>query len=329
MNVTIKDIAKVANVSYSTVSKALNNSSLVKPATKEKIINIANELGYQPNFAAQRLVSNQTNIIGLIWPTIDRVVLSSLVTEINEKIEKAHYSMILSVEPIPKSLETFKRFQVDGIIYFDESFEREVPEMDMPLVIYGVLHPHHNHSVIDPNHAKSMFLAVNYLKNLGHKRIAYIGDLNTEDPRQVNKFNGYLKAMNDLQLPLIKKFHIDTDGLNWNHGYDAVKKLFQSITLPTAIIAGSYDISEGILCRIKEEEMEVPNDISIVSYDNVPQMEKMDVPLTSVGVPLSYLAKKITNKIIEFIEHPDSPSASENILLQPIITERKSCRPLN
>lgn len=329
MNVTIKDIAKIANVSYSTVSKALNNSPLVKPTTKEKIMNIANELGYQPNFAAQRLVSNRTSIIGLIWPTIDRVVLSTLVTEINKKIEKTPYSMILSVEPIPKSLETFKRFQVDGVIYFDESFENEVPEMDLPLVIYGVQDSHHVHPVIDPNHAKSMFLAVNHLKNLGHKRIAYIGDLNTEDPRQVNKFKGYLKAMNDLQLPLNELDHIDTGGLNWNHGYDGVKRLFQSNTLSTAIISGSYDISEGILRRVKEEQMDVPNDISIVSYDNVPQMEKMEVPLTSVGVSLSYLAKKITNKIIEHIEYPDSPNAKENILLQPIITERDSCKPLN
>lgn len=329
MNVTIKDIAKIANVSYSTVSKALNNSPLVKPTTKEKIMTIANELGYQPNFAAQRLVSNRTNIIGLIWPTIDRVVLSTLVTEINKKIEKTSYSMILSVEPIPQSLETFKRFQVDGIIYFDESFEKIIPEMDSPLVIYGVQDPHHNHPVIDPNHAKSMFLAVNHLKSLGHKRIAYIGDLNTEDPRQVNKFNGYLKAMKDLKLPLNEQDHIDTGGLNWNHGYDGVKKLFQFNTLPTAIISGSYDISEGILRRVKEEKMDVPNDISIVSYDNVPQMEKMEVPLTSVGVSLSYLAKNITNKIIEHIEKPDSPNAKENILLQPIITERDSCKPLN
>src|SRR5699024_1096473 len=141
--------------------------------------------------------------------------------------------------------------------------------------------------VIVPNHAKSMFLAVNHLKSLGHKRIAYIGDLNTEDPRQVNKFNGYLKAMKDLQLPLNEQDHIDTGGLNWNHGYDGVKKLFKFNTLPTAIISGSYYISQGILRRVKEEKIYVPHDIPIVSYYNVPQMEKMEVPITSVGVSLS------------------------------------------
>src|SRR5699024_7639419 len=108
-----------------------------------------------------------------------------------------------------------------------------------------------------------------------------------------------------------------------------VKKLFQFNTLPTAIISGSYDISEGILRRGKEEKMDVPNDISIVSYDNVPQMEKMEVPLTSVGVYLSCIAKKITNKRIEHIETPDSVNLKETILIQTISTERDSCKPLH
>jgi len=123
LSVTIKNIAQIANVSYSTVSKALNNSPLVKNSTKERIISIANELGYQPNSAAQKLVSNKTFIIGLIWPTIERIALSTLVSEISNQINKTSNSIVLSVEPIQKSLRTFERFQVDGIIYFDESFK--------------------------------------------------------------------------------------------------------------------------------------------------------------------------------------------------------------
>src|SRR5690606_20639509 len=108
MSVTIKDIAKITGVSYSTVSKALNDSPLVKPSTKNRIHKVAREMGYEPNFAAQRLVSKQTKIIGLIWPTIERVVLSTLVMNISNEIRKTPYSMILSVEPIPASLDTFK-----------------------------------------------------------------------------------------------------------------------------------------------------------------------------------------------------------------------------
>ena len=138
MSVTIKDIAKIAGVSYSTVSKALNDSPLVKSETKERIVEIANEIGYEPNFAAQRLVSKQTKIIGLIWPTIERLVLSTLVTKISDEINKTPYSMILSVDQVQTSLETFKRFQVDGIILFEENVDVAVNPIATPLLSYGV-----------------------------------------------------------------------------------------------------------------------------------------------------------------------------------------------
>ena len=80
-------------------------------------------MGYEPNFAAQRLVSKQTKIIGLIWPTIERLVLSTLVTKISDEINKTPYSMILSVDTVQTSLDTFRRFQVDGIILFEENID--------------------------------------------------------------------------------------------------------------------------------------------------------------------------------------------------------------
>src|SRR5699024_8342631 len=138
MSVTIKDIAHFANVSYSTVSKALNDSPLVKEATKKKIIQIANDMGYKPNFAAQRLVSKQTKVIGLIWPTIERVVLSTLVSKISDEIRKTPYSMILSIERIEASIDTVKKFQVDGMILFEEHTDITVDAGTISLLSYGV-----------------------------------------------------------------------------------------------------------------------------------------------------------------------------------------------
>ena len=161
MNITIKDIAKVAGVSYSTVSKALNNSPLVKDNTKKRIVDIAKELGYEPNFAAQRLVSKQTKIIGLIWPTIERVVLSTLVTKISDEINKTPYSMILSVDPVQTSLDTFRRFQVDGIILFEENIDVSVDPNTIPLLSYGVAGKEvARYPIIDANHEQAMYEAV-------------------------------------------------------------------------------------------------------------------------------------------------------------------------
>src|SRR6185437_12937046 len=197
MNITIKDIAKVAQVSYSTVSKALNDSPLVKDETKNKIVKIAKELGYEPNFAAQRLVSKQTKIIGLIWPTIERVVLATLVTKISDEINKTPYSMILSVDPVQTAFDTFKRFQTDGIILFEENMDTPIDVHSIPFLSYGVAGKElPSYPIIDANHEQAMWEAVKYLFTLGHREIAYIGDFSPTDQMQIEKYKGFIKAMN-------------------------------------------------------------------------------------------------------------------------------------
>lgn len=328
MNVTIKDIAKIAGVSYSTVSKALNNSPLVKPATKKRIIEIAEEMGYEPNFAAQRLVSKQTQIIGLIWPTIERVVLSTLVTNISKEISKTPYSMILSVDPIPASLDTFRRFQVDGVILFEENIEKKMEQTNIPLLVYGVSNKEQsNYPIIDANHGQAMDEAVCYLAELGHHHIAYLGDFSEIDSMQMQKYKGFKKAMDKYNLKVKDEFLINTKGLDWYDGYAAVSNLLDTDERPTAIVGGSYDISGGIIRGIKERKLRIPDDISVISYDNIPQMANMETPLTSIGVPVDELAKEIVRSIIEYVENKELyPSVKK---MNPVLSIRKSCGPVN
>lgn len=329
MNVTIKDIASVAGVSYSTVSKALNNSPLVKENTKKKIIKISQEMGYKPNFAARTLVSNQTKIIGLIWPTIERIVLSTLVTEISNQINKTSYSMILSVDPVQTSLETFRRFQVDGIILFEENEDEFDASQPSALLSYGVMRKdNHNYPMIDPYHEQAMHMAVEHLAMLGHTKIAYIGDLSSVDPMQIQKYKGFKKAIKEHGLLLDEDYLIDTEGLDWYNGYTATGKLFKLSNQPTAIVGGSYDISGGITRAMKERKLHIPNDISIISYDNVPQMANMEIPLTAIGVPVGELAAEIVKTIIKLVE-----SEKENSIdvyskrMMPKLNLRSSCAP--
>lgn len=324
MSMTIKDIARIAGVSYSTVSKALNDSPLVKNDTKKRIVAIAEEIGYEPNFAAQRLVSKQTKIIGLIWPTIERLVLSTLVTKISDEINKTPYSMILSVDPVQASLETFRRFQVDGVILFEENADFIVTRNSTPLLSYGVVGKEAaTYPIIDANHEQAMYEAVKYLYSLDHTNIAYIGDFSPTDPMQMKKYKGFVKAMKDFMLPVEDHNLINTSGLDWYDGYAATKKLLSIETRPTAIVGGSYDISGGIIRGIKEANLHIPKDISIISYDNIPQMENMEIPLTSIGVPVDKLAAEIVQTMIKIIEEKDSEPVV--IKMMPELTVRASC----
>lgn len=326
MSITIKDIARVAGVSYSTVSKALNNSPLVKDDTKRRITKLAEKMGYEPNFAAQKLVSNQTKIIGLIWPTVERVVLSTLVTKISEKINQTPYSMILSVDPIQPSLDTFRRFQVDGIILFEESGSGIVKPNNIPLLAYGVTEENKpSYPMVDPNHEQAMYEAVTYLSAMGHTKIAYIGDFSSTDPMQIEKYNGFNRAMDAYELKVDKNHLINTDGLDWYDGYTATSKLLKLKNRPTAIVGGSYDISGGIVRGIQEQKLHIPRDISVISYDNIPQMANMEVPLTCIGVPVEQLATKIVQSIISLVEKDNlSPHVSK---MTPKLYIRNSCAP--
>lgn len=325
MSVTIKDIAQVSGVSYSTVSKALNDSPLVKPDTKKKILQVAKDLGYTPNFVAKNLVSKKSNTIGLVWPTIEQTALSTLVTEINNQVVKNNYFMMLSINDTNHAVEMFNKFRVDGVIIF----EGETPlvktfESTLPILTYGVAN-NNPYPIIDVNHRKAIYEAVSYLNNLGHQKISYIGYPSHKDKRQIEKLKGFHVAMDEIGLKIDENSTINTDGLTWFDGYTATKRLLQGPTIPTALISGSYDLSVGILRAVNECKLKVPEDISIISYDNIPQMARLETPLTSVGVPIGELAEKMVNSLLDLINKTNSFPLTE--VMEPVITKRGSCSP--
>ncbi|GAE92174.1 transcriptional regulator [Gracilibacillus boraciitolerans JCM 21714] len=230
--------------------------------------------------------------------------------------------MILSVDEENTAMDTFKKFQVDGMIVFAES-SHTISQGNIPLVAYGVSRKTNvNYPIIDANHEKSMEIAVTHLYDFGHRDIAYVGLLDTEDALQIEKVEGYQKAMKKLKL---KTRTFDTGGLNWFDGYRAVDNLLSDNKRPTAIIGGSYDISGGILRALQEKNIEIPKDISLVSYDNIPQMETMEVPMTCIGVPVDELAEEIVDAIIERIEVDEEIELVKK--LTPSLTVRQSAGP--
>ncbi|OLS33813.1 LacI family DNA-binding transcriptional regulator [Bacillus sp. MRMR6] len=323
MSITIKDIAVAAGVSFSTVSKALNDSPLVKANTKSKILQIAKEMGYEPNFAAQRLVSKQSKTIGLIWPTLERMTPSTLVTKLNEVISQNSYSMILSIDSIKNSVEMFKRFQVDGIIAFEETSVEKINSYSstIPIVSYGV-GGENNYPVIDVGYQEAMFTAVEYLYHLGHRKFSFVGDFSPVDRRQIEKYKGFQKAMDHFGLEIDDQSLINTGGLSWFDGYTSTTRLLSG-SRPTAIIGASYDISSGIIRAVREAKLIIPKDISVMGYDNIPQMATLETPLTSVGVPIDVLADKMVNTLLHYIQDKNSVPLIQKV--PPTLTERSSC----
>lgn len=327
MSITIKDIARIAGVSYATVSKALSGSPVVKPTTKNKILRIAEELNYQPNIAAKSLISKKSNTIGLLWPSVERIAVSTLATKINEGLEANDYNMILSISPVESAIKLFNRIQVDGILAFDEGGPNNrldaIPST-IPILRFGDAVQNHGSPFVDVDRRQAIFNAVQFLAKLGHRRITYIGDLHGKKNQQ-EKYLGFIDGIIKLGLPTDPDMTIDTKGLHLQNAYVATKHLLKSSYRPTAIISGGYDLSIGIMLALKEANIRIPVDMSLVSYDNIPQMTNLEIPLTAVGAPIEKIAEKIVDVLLKLI-HNNEPLPMKNFVDLELI-ERDSCCP--
>ncbi|MDG5787855.1 LacI family DNA-binding transcriptional regulator [Evansella sp. AB-P1] len=321
MGVTIKDVAKAAGVSYSTVSKALRDSPLVKPPTKKRIIAIANELGYQPNVAARSLVSKKSNTIGVVWPTVERAAHAALITKINEELECHSYTTLLSINRVESAINTFNRLQVDAILVFSDKSYLDDHSSNVPILSYGIakepIHP-----TVDVNRRDAILLAVRYLYSIGHKNIAFIGDVSQQDQLQEEKVIGFKQGMLECFNEIPDDALIHTFGLELYDGYLALKTRLEKPNRPTAIICGSYDLTKGSIRAINEMNLSIPNDISIISYDNIPQINTFDQPISIVGVPNEIITNTITKALLDIIEKKD---ITNSIILTPELNINESC----
>lgn len=325
MSVTIRDIAKIAGVSVSTVSKALNNNTAVKPSTMARIKQISEQLGYQPNIAAQSLVSKKSRTIGAVWPNVDRAILSTLASKINDLLNERGYSMILSINPTESAVQLFNRIQVDAVLIFDRSdptsYDGNITS-NVPIICYGEPASKGFPSVY-VNRRKAVYKAVEHLAKLGHKRISYIGDISNRRISQQEKYLGFMDAVIEFGLTTDPNMTCNSNGLDQHQGYETAKKLLASSYKPTAIISGSYDLSIGIMQALQEKNIEMPYDISLISYDNLPQMGKLPTPLTSVGGQIDEVAECIVTSLLQMTDGEEPPALIQSI--EPVLIERKSC----
>lgn len=327
MSVTIKDIAERAGVSFSTVSKALNDSPLVHSDTKQRILDISLELGYQPNTAARRLVSNKSWTIGVVWPSVERFAPSALITRINNEMAKHNYTTLLSINQTDLAIETFLRLQCDAILVFydreGEELQNFTKQSSIPILYYGVngLTPF---TTIDATRSKAVELAVEHLVSLGHQRIAYVGNTNSIDPLQSEKVATFVEQLTKYHLPMTMESLLPMNSLDTYEGYMTTKQLLVSPNRPTAIISGSYDLTKGILRAATELQIQVPEQLSVISYDNIQQMEELEVPMTAVGVALAEIVDTTVQTLLTMIEHKKTiPS----IYLEPELVLRSSTSP--
>lgn len=288
MKVTIKDIARAAGVSHPTVSKALNGSPGVSKAVRERIVSIAEQMNYIPNQAARRLADKKTQTIGLLWPKSEALFFHHLSLQIQQEAARRGLDVMISLADPPRGLRAFNEHFVDRIIFWcppgwqpDMAFvkQKELFHGRMLLMGGGALKGAHRISV---DRSGAIYEAVCYLAANGHRRITFVGDSSV-------KQLGFTRGVLEQRLDYHEHYVIAAkEGDPFPER--RVAELLDSPHRPTAFIVDSQSYAFGLMKLFKDREIRMPGDYSLIVYDDIPEMERMEIAVTTVGPSIGKLA---------------------------------------
>ncbi len=329
MSVSIKDIAKAAGVSPSTVSRALSDHPRISLGTKERIRHLATEMGYSPSAVARSLVTQRTSIIGMAVAWVSDPFLAQVVRGIEDTALEHGYSVILSSfygEPDREKevLSTFRERRVDGIIAESSCFDaypRSLPsQFGLPIVLIN--RPEYVYSVSTDN-LHGGRLATEYLLDLGHSRIGYIA---AERGKRTNldRLKAYREALQRRGVAFDPDLVVLGDGYAGG-GKEAMKKLLALAWPPTAVFCYNDLTAIGAALAIREAGLQVPNDISLVGFDDIELAAYVYPPLTTVRQPAYELGHRAMEMVLALLA--DGQEAT-SVILKGELVVRQSCRPL-
>ncbi|WP_033829552.1 LacI family DNA-binding transcriptional regulator [Bacillus andreraoultii] len=336
MTVTIKDVAKAANVAPSTVSRVIANSPRISEETKKRVKKVMDDLGYHPNLNARSLVSQSSQTIGIVLPSAGNIVFqnpffSEVLRSISEGVHHRHYALQLTTgntenEIYEDVIRMVQGRRVDGLILLyskvDDQVSAYLEKIGFPFVLVGK--PYRNINTIthvDNDNILAAKDATEYLLKLGHRDIGFIGGsknlMVTND-----RLEGYKQALKEMNLSIREEYIVHGEFL-LEDGQEAVKNLLALKTPPSALLVVDDLMSVGVLRAIYDMKLNVPDDLSIISFNNALFAELSTPPLTSVDINIFALGMESVKSLIDKIENPNEPI--KRIIIPHQIIERHSC----
>ncbi len=334
--VTIKDIARMAKVSHTTVSRALNNKSRIRNETKEKILSLARELNYRPNFIARSLVMKRTKTLGLVITTITNPFYTELAQGIETTAIGLGYNIILcsthndlSIEK--KYVDMLRSKGVDGIIFTSAHMGdpniAELAEEGFPIILVNrrTYHPIVKEKVdyVGVDNLLGGFLAVEHLVRLGHEWIGVIGG-SSESSVGFERLEGGKRALEAYHLESKSDYFLEGDFLK-ESGYQGGKRFLKMTEPPTAIFTTNDYMALGAYQAISEEGVRVPEEIALIGFNDIEFTAMKGIELTTIGQKKFEMGALAVKILVEKIEGDEVKPLTKEILLKPELIIRRTC----
>ncbi|MDX5476415.1 MAG: LacI family transcriptional regulator [Bacillaceae bacterium] len=326
MKPTIKDVAQKANVSIATVSRILNNQPGYSEKTKEKVLKVIEEMGFHPNGIARGLVNKRTKTIGVLLPNVASSFTSKLLNGLEESAHENDYSMIIcNTDHNGKRTLDYLRVlgekKVDGLIFVSQVVRDEYYKVKQSLGIPVVLVSSQSYKYPIPyvkvDDVQASYQATSYLIRNGHKKLAMIGGDLEDELVGIPRLEGFKKALKDNGLSINENLIVHGD-FGFQSGKRCMEQLLPHLKDFTAIFTASDDMALGALSTAYEQNLRVPDNFSIVGFDNTNISEMSIPPLTTVAQPLWEMGNTAVEKIIEMIEK-DQTHIESSIMSHAIV----------
>ena len=293
MTVTLEEIARLAEVSVSTVSRALSNRNYpLKEVTRQRILKLAEEMEYKPNLVARSLQNNRSHLVGVVVDRMQSPFSAATVQGIQDGLRNKGYSISIAYSNRDKDLaieaiNSFYSRQADGIIIINSwlhTYNDPIQSMqDRPFVFVNRVFGNCLRNCVGPGDRYGAQLATQHMIDLGHRRIGYING--REDWLEAqNRFTGYRDTLLQCGLPVDESMIAQGD---WGveSGYQAAKKLMALAERPTAIFTANDIMALGAMYAIQDAELKIPADIAIVGYDDRDFAAWIRPALTTIRMP--------------------------------------------
>ena len=337
-DVTIYDVARLLNLSPSTVSRALKNHPHIKKETRKKIITVANEMGYRQNKFASNLRQKRTNTIGVVLPRLDSYFMASVISGIEKITSEKEYGLIIS-----QSQETWKKeatcistlfnSRVDGLLvslafdtrnlnHFDIFFSKGIP-----VIFFDRVSDCSDCMNIVIDNYKAGYEATSHLIGQGCRRIVYLGG-NMLRNVYSERFRGYRQALSDNNLEFDHSLHISGD-MTGQFGKDAAAKILRMKSRPDGLFAANDSTAVAAIVEFKKEGIKVPEDIAVAGFNNEPVSKVVEPNLTTVDYPAMEMGKIAATSLIDMLNNSMHADVSTIVLKHNLIVRGSSVRTNN
>ncbi|MNM92865.1 HTH-type transcriptional repressor PurR [compost metagenome] len=325
----------MAGVSVSTVSKIINNYSDISEETKTKVLEIMKQTGYVPSNSAKTLATKKSNLIGVIFAgklNIDftHPFFVEVLNSFKKQMGFLGYDLLFFSNEKSHAIDgdylaRCRHFQVDGcIIITGQQLEPSISELDhsdIPCIGVDIQLTGKSSGYIMSENYKMSFKVVEHFYLQGYRELGYIGSTSESDISNMRK-NGYIEAIESFGLTVNEKWFVNGDNFFETSGYEAMKKIISSGTLPQAIFCASDLLAIGAMRALKEHHLSVPEDIGIIGCDDIEACKYTTPTLTTIRQNKDKIGRLAASLLYDLI---NNQSETSNVVVEPELIVRESC----